>query len=292
VSYARPMTTFKSVLQAQFDSIDDLKKLPLRFNNRNFNLGDIAHIERGYQDPPAPKVRHNGKEVIALGISMARGGDIIALGKDLALASQKLRETLPTGIELAQVQDQPKSVSRSVHEFIQTLAEALIIVLAVSFLALGIHTKPWRIDLRPGLVVGLSIPTVLAITFLIMERWGIDLHKISLGSLIIALGLLVDDAIIVVEMTVRKLEEGYDRLTASIHAYTTTAMPMLTGTLITATGFLPIGLANSAVGEYTFAIFAVTLDRADCLVVCVRLFCAVFGLSLIKRASKRHSRTY
>ncbi|MDO9180740.1 MAG: efflux RND transporter permease subunit [Agitococcus sp.] len=262
VEYAGVLRTPNDDIQiritGQFDSIDDLKKLPLRFNNRNFNLGDIAHIERGYQDPPAPKVRHNGKEVIALGISMARGGDIIALGKDLALASQKLRETLPAGIELAQVQDQPKSVSRSVHEFIQTLAEALIIVLAVSFLALGIHTKPWRIDLRPGLVVGLSIPTVLAITFLIMERWGIDLHKISLGSLIIALGLLVDDAIIVVEMTVRKLEEGYDRLTASIHAYTTTAMPMLTGTLITATGFLPIGLANSAVGEYTFAIFAVT----------------------------------
>lgn len=262
VEYAGVLRTPNDDIQiritGQFDSIDDLKKLPLRFNNRNFNLGDIAHIERGYQDPPAPKVRHNGKEVIALGISMARGGDIIALGKDLALASQKLRETLPAGIELAQVQDQPKSVSRSVHEFIQTLAEALVIVLAVSFLALGIHTKPWRIDLRPGLVVGLSIPTVLAITFLIMERWGIDLHKISLGSLIIALGLLVDDAIIVVEMTVRKLEEGYDRLSASIHAYTTTAMPMLTGTLITATGFLPIGLANSAVGEYTFAIFAVT----------------------------------
>ena len=262
VEYAGVLRTPNDDIQiritGQFDSIDDLKKLPLRFNNRNFNLGDIAHIERGYQDPPAPKVRHNGKEVIALGISMARGGDIITLGKDLALASQKLRETLPAGIELTQVQDQPKSVSRSVHEFIQTLAEALIIVLAVSFLALGIHTKPWRIDLRPGLVVGLSIPTVLAITFLIMERWGIDLHKISLGSLIIALGLLVDDAIIVVEMTVRKLEEGYDRLTASIHAYTTTAMPMLTGTLITAAGFLPIGLANSAVGEYTFAIFAVT----------------------------------
>jgi multidrug efflux pump len=128
----------------------------------------------------------------------------------------------------------------------------------VSFLALGLHTKPWRIDMRPGLVVGLSIPAVLAITFLIMERWGIDLHKISLGSLIIALGLLVDDAIIIVEMMVRKLEEGYDRLSASIYAYQTTAMPMLTGTLITAAGFLPIGLANSAVGEYTFAIFAVT----------------------------------
>jgi len=262
VEYAGVLRTPNDDIQiritGQFNSVEELKKLPLRFNNRSFNLGDIAHIERGYQDPPAPKVRYNGHEVIGLGISMARGGDIIALGKDLALASEKLRANLPAGIELNQVQDQPKSVSGSVKEFIRTLAEALVIVLVVSFLALGIHTKPWRIDLRPGLVVGLSIPTVLAITFLIMERWGIDLHKISLGSLIIALGLLVDDAIIIVEMMVRKLEEGYDKLSASIYAYSNTAMPMLTGTLITATGFLPIGLANSAVGEYTFAIFAVT----------------------------------
>ncbi|MBK6758662.1 MAG: efflux RND transporter permease subunit [Moraxellaceae bacterium] len=245
-------------LTGQFNNVDDLKSLPLRFNNRHFNLGDIATIQRGYQDPAAPKMRLNGHEVIGLGISMTKGGDIIALGKDLQLASQKLRESLPAGIELQQVQDQPSSVNRSVNEFVKTLAEALVIVLVVSFLALGLHRKPWRVDMRPGLVVGLSIPAVLAITFLIMNKWGIGLHKISLGSLIIALGLLVDDAIIIVEMMVRKLEEGYDRLSASIYAYQTTAMPMLTGTLITAAGFLPIGLANSAVGEYTFAIFAVT----------------------------------
>jgi multidrug efflux pump len=245
-------------ITGQLDAVEDLRALPLRFNGRTFRLGDIARIERGYQDPPAPKVRHDGREVIALGISMARGGDIIKLGENLAVASEKLRKDLPAGIELAQVQDQPKSVSRSVHEFLKVLAEALVIVLGVSFLALGLHANPWRIDMRPGLVVALSIPLVLAITFLVMERWNIDLHKISLGSLIIALGLLVDDAIIIVEMMVRKLEEGYDRLKASTYAYTATAMPMLTGTLITAAGFLPIGLANSAVGEYTFAIFAVT----------------------------------
>ncbi|HEX5361480.1 MAG TPA: efflux RND transporter permease subunit, partial [Fluviicoccus sp.] len=204
------------------------------------------------------RMRQNGHEVIGIGISMAKGGDIIQLGKNLSIASDKLRADLPAGIELTQVQDQPKSVASSVREFLRVLAEALVIVLAVSFVALGIHTKPFRIDMRPGLVVALSIPSVLAITFLIMERWGIDLHKISLGSLIIALGLLVDDAIIIVEMMVRKLEEGYDRLKASTFAYDTTAMPMLTGTLITAAGFLPIGLANSATGEYTFAIFAVT----------------------------------
>lgn len=253
-----PLDDIQIRLTGQFTNVDDLKNLPLRFNNRSFLLGDISTIQRGYQDPAAPKMRLNGHEVIGLGISMTKGGDIITLGKDLQLASQKLRDSLPAGIELQQVQDQPSSVNRSVQEFIRTLAEALVIVLVVSFLALGLHTKPLRVDMRPGLVVGLSIPLVLAITFLIMDRWGIDLHKISLGSLIIALGLLVDDAIIIVEMMVRKLEEGYDRLSASIYAYQTTAMPMLTGTLITAAGFLPIGLANSAVGEYTFAIFAVT----------------------------------
>ncbi|MFN3587711.1 MAG: efflux RND transporter permease subunit, partial [Moraxellaceae bacterium] len=245
-------------IAGQFDAVEDLRALPLRFGGRSFRLGDIATVSRGYQDPPAPKVRYNGREVIALGISMAKGGDIIALGENLAVASQRLRASLPAGIELTQIQDQPKAVSQSVQEFLRVLAEALIIVLLVSFLSLGLHRNPLRIDMRPGLVVALSIPSVLAITFLVMARWKIDLHKISLGSLIIALGLLVDDAIIMVEMMVRKLEEGYDRLKASTYAYTATAMPMLTGTLITAAGFLPIGLAKSAVGEYTFAIFAVT----------------------------------
>jgi multidrug efflux pump subunit AcrB len=245
-------------IAGQFTSIDALRQLPLQFNGRTFRLGDIAHVERAYQDPPAPKVLHNGKEVIAIGISMAKGGDIIQLGKQLKLASARLHASLPVGIEMEQVEDQPSVVSGSVHEFLRTLSEALIIVLAVSFLSLGLHRKPLRIDIRPGLVVALSIPTVLAITFLVMKQTHIDLHKISLGSLIIALGLLVDDAIIIVEMMVRKLEEGYDRLSASTYAYTATAMPMLTGTLITAAGFLPIGLAESAVGEYTFAIFAVT----------------------------------
>jgi multidrug efflux pump subunit AcrB len=189
---------------------------------------------------------------------MAKGGDIIKLGENLKKATVDLRQRLPAGIELEQMQDQPAAVSQSVHEFLRVLAEALIIVLGVSFLALGLHKNPWRIDTRPGLVVALSIPTVLAATFLVMNWADIDLHKISLGSLIIALGLLVDDAIIIIEMTVRKMEEGLDRLRASTYAFSATAMPMLTGTLITAAGFLPIGLANSAVGEYTFAIFGVT----------------------------------
>ncbi|MGH8810080.1 MAG: efflux RND transporter permease subunit, partial [Noviherbaspirillum sp.] len=153
--------------------------------------------------------------------------------------------------------NQPKAVASSVNEFLRTLAEAVLIVLAVSFLALGLHTKPFRLDVWPGLVVALTIPLVLAVTFLFMRVFDIDLHKISLGALIIALGLLVDDAIIAVEMMVRKMEEGFSRFDAATFAYTSTAMPMLTGTLITAAGFLPIGLAKSVAGEYTFSMFSV-----------------------------------
>ncbi len=169
--------------------------------------------------------------------------------------------------ELCAVQDQPKAVANSVNEFVRVLIEAVAVVMAVSFLALGLHTRPgatrwWQrttIDVRPGLVVAITIPLVLGLTFLAMWYWGIGLHKISLGSLIIALGLLVDDAIIAVEMMVRKMEEGYNKVRAATFAYEVTAMPMLTGTLITAAGFLPIGIARSMTGEYTFAIFAVTV---------------------------------
>jgi multidrug efflux pump len=248
----------------QFNSVDELKRLPIRTVNAStglastIKLADIADIRRGYVDPPAVKVRHQGHEVIALGVSMAKGGDIIRLGKLLKGAIAEIQADLPVGITLVQIQDQPQAVSRSVGEFVGVLIEAVLIVLAVSFISLGLHTKPLRIDIWPGLVVGITIPLVLAITFVTMFYWGVGLHKISLGSLIIALGLLVDDAIIAVEMMVRKLEEGYDKHRAATFAYEVTAMPMLTGTLITAAGFLPIGLAKSVTGEYTFAIFAVT----------------------------------
>jgi multidrug efflux pump subunit AcrB len=242
----------------QFASPDELKAFAIRANGATIKLGDIADIRRAYIDPPQVKVRHQGKEVIALGISMAKGGDIIEMGKALKVAVEAIRADLPAGIEMQQFQDQSAVVSRSVNEFVGTLIEAVLIVLAVSFISLGLHFKPFRIDWRPGLVVGITIPLVLAITFVTMYYWGVGLHKISLGSLIIALGLLVDDAIIAVEMMVRKLEEGYDKVRAATFAYEATAMPMLTGTLITAVGFLPIGIARSTVGEYTFAIFAVT----------------------------------
>ncbi|SHG94622.1 efflux RND transporter permease subunit [Massilia sp. CF038] len=238
-------------------TVKDLENLELRANGTTFRLGDFAAIKREYQDPPGDKMRFNGKEVIGLGVSMEKGGNIINMGKGLDETVAKIRSQLPVGIELARVSDQPRAVTASVSEFIHTLIEAIAIVLIVSFLALGLHTKPLRLDVRPGLVVALTIPLVLAITFLFMSMLSIDLHKISLGALIIALGLLVDDAIIAVEMMVRKMEEGMSRFEAATFAYTSTAMPMLTGTLITAAGFLPIGLAKSAAGEYTFSMFSV-----------------------------------
>jgi multidrug efflux pump len=238
-------------------SVKDFENLELRANGISFRLGDFATVKREFKDPPQDKMRFNGKEVIGLGISMEKGGNIIEMGKNLQKTVDNVKAKLPVGIEFERVSDQPKAVSSSVNEFLKVLAEAVLIVLAVSFVALGLHTKPLRLDIRPGLVVGLTIPLVLAVTFLFMHIFSIDLHKISLGALIIALGLLVDDAIIAVEMMVRKMEEGFSRFDAATFAYTSTAMPMLTGTLITAAGFLPIGLAQSAAGEYTFSMFSV-----------------------------------
>ena len=255
-------------IAGQFDALDQLRVMPVRApNGVILHLGDISEITRGYEDPASVKVRHDGREVIALGISMTKGGDIVGLGKALRAKVAQIALALPVGVELVNIQDQPKAVTDSVNEFIAVLIEAVVVVLAVSFISLGLHkreneTKWWRrwyIDPRPGLVVAVTIPLVLTATFLAMWYWGVGLHKVSLGSLIIALGLLVDDAIIAVEMMVRKLEEGYDKLRSATFAYDITAKPMLTGTLITAAGFLPIGMAKSMTGEYTFAIFAVTV---------------------------------
>jgi multidrug efflux pump subunit AcrB len=263
-----PLDQVQVRVAGQFQVVEDLRAMPIRGASGNMlRLGDIAEIRRGYADPTTVKVRHEGSEVIALGVSMTKGGDIIRLGKALHAATSDVEKTLPAGVVLENVQDQPRSVANSVNEFVKVLIEAVAIVLAVSFVSLGMHKRPgqnpwwkrWYIDPRPGLVVAITIPLVLAVTFLAMWYWGIGLHKVSLGSLIIALGLLVDDAIIAVEMMVLKLEEGYDKMRAATFAYELTAMPMLTGTLITAVGFLPIGIARSAVGEYAFAIFAVTV---------------------------------
>ncbi len=258
-----PLDVLQVRIGGQFETEAQLRAMPIRGSSgQQVKLGDIATVSRGYVDPATVKVHHQGKPVIALGVSMAKGGDIIALGKALQVATVRIEKTLPAGVSLLQVQDQPKAVEKSVGEFVKVLIEAVLIVLLVSFVALGLHKGGrygWYVDMRPGWVVAITIPLVLAMTFLAMNYWGIGLHKISLGSLIIALGLLVDDAIIAVEMMVRKMEEGYDRVRAATFAYEVTAMPMLTGTLITAAGFLPIGMAKSTVGEYTFAIFAVTV---------------------------------
>ena len=291
-----PLDVVQVRVAGQFEAVEQLRAMPIRGSSGNqFRLGDLADIKRGYVDPPSVKVRHQGKEVIALGVAMTKGGDIIALGKALNTLSATVTKSLPAGIRLVQIQDQPKAVSTSVNEFVQVLIEAVVIVLAVSFISLGFHQRPdgpngplvwWKryyIDVRPGLVVGITIPLVLSVTFLAMLYFGIGLHKISLGSLIIALGLLVDDAIIAVEMMVRKMEEGYDKVRAATFAYEITAMPMLTGTLITAAGFLPIGLAKSVTGEYTYAIFAVTVIALVLSWIVSVYFVPYLGTLLLKK---------
>lgn len=232
----------------RFKTIEDIANTPLKVGNKTVKLAEVAEIRRGYQDPPADTFRYQGQPALGIGVSMRAGGDIIQLGKDLEVAMQRIQSQLPVGIDLHTVNNQPAAVKRSVSEFLNTVFEAVVIVLAVSFLSLG---------LRAGAVVALSIPLVLAGVFFCMYLFGIGLHKISLGSLILALGLLVDDAIIAIEMMALKLEEGFDRVKAASFAYSTTAFPMLTGTLVTIAGFLPIATAASATGEYTRSIFQV-----------------------------------
>ncbi|HEY5929166.1 MAG TPA: efflux RND transporter permease subunit [Burkholderiales bacterium] len=259
-------------ISGSFDSVESIREIGIQANGRLFRLGDIARVYRGYTDPPVQKVRYMGQEAVGLAVSMAKGGDIIQLGKDLGAEFDRIKRDLPVGVEIHQYSNQPEVVSRSVDEFMKTLLEAVVIVLAVSFFSLGFRT---------GLVVALSIPLVLGVTFLMMKLYGIDLQRISLGALIIALGLLVDDAIISVEMMATKMEQGLDRVKAASFAYTSTAFPMLTGTLITAAGFMPVGFAKSSAGEYTFSIFAVvTIALLVSWVVAV-LFTPYLGYKLL-----------
>ena len=233
----------------QLDSADALGDTLLRIDNQSFRLGDIATIRRGYDDPPGPQMRFMARPVLGVGVSMQPGGDVIALGKALERETALLRQRLPAGLMLAEVTSMPRAVSHSVDDFLESVAEAVGIVLLVSLLSLG---------LRTGMVVVISIPFVLAATALFMDMLGIGLDKVSLGTLILGLGLLVDDAIIAVEMMSVKLEQGWNRMRAAAFAYTSTAFPMLTGTLVTVAGFLPIALAKSSTGEYTRSIFQVS----------------------------------
>ncbi len=236
-------------VSGRYDTLDDLRDLRLRANAQDFKLGDVANIYRGYEEPPHDRVRYQGKETLLLGVSMKDGGDVIGLGHDLDQVIARVQSQLTVGLELNPVTLQPKIVANSVNDFVHSLIEALVIVLSVSLISLG-----WR----SGIVVAITIPIVLASTFLVMYIYGIGLHKISLGALILALGLLVDDAIIAVEMMASKMEQGWDRVKAASFAYTSTAMPMLTGTLVTVSGFLPIATAASSTGEYTRSIFQVS----------------------------------
>lgn len=256
-----------------------LSELSIQANGRLIRLGDIADIKRDYADPPSPRLRYNGQESIGLAISMAKGGNMIELGKQLEATMKRLKADMPVGIEVLQVADQPTVVQRSISEFMKVLLEAVVIVLGVSFLSLG---------LRSGMVVMLCIPLVLAITFVCMQIFGIDFHRISLGALIISLGLLVDDAIIAVEMMQVKMEQGFDRFRAASFAYTSTAFPMLTGTLITAAGFVPVGFAKSSAGEYTFSIFAVvTISLLVSWVVAV-IFTPFIGYTILPTPKAGH----
>jgi multidrug efflux pump len=266
-------------VSGEFTSEDSLKSINLRANNRFFRLGDIATVKRAYVDPAQPMFRFKGQPAIGLAIAMTTGGDVLTLGRNVKERIAELSRDIPVGVDLHLVSDQPHVVKEAVGEFTKSLMEAIAIVLAVSFLALG-----WR----PGIVVAIAIPLVLAITFVIMKLTGISLQRISLGALIIALGLLVDDAMIAVEMMITKMEEGYDRIKAATFAYTSTAFPMLTGTLVTIVGFVPVGFAQSGAGEYVFSLFAVVGIALIVSWLVAVLFTPLTGVLILPQKLERH----
>ena len=264
------------------DGAKAVAETPVEANGRVFRLGDIAAVSHGYVDPPDFQVQQEGKPAIGIGVVMAKGANILELGPAVSSATADFMASVPRGFELEQIADQPAVVEHAVGEFVHSFIEALAIVLFVSFLALG-----WR----TGIVVALSVPLVLAIVFLVMNAMGLDLHRITLGALIIALGLLVDDAIIAVEMMVVKMEQGWDRIRAASFAWESTAFPMLTGTLVTAAGFLPIGFANSSVGEYAGGIFwvvAISLVASWLVAVVFTPYIGVNLLSSLQRRGSKH----
>ncbi|MEG0246157.1 MAG: efflux RND transporter permease subunit [Pseudomonas sp.] len=278
--FETPSERLQLRVSGRFDSVEQIRQFPIRVGDRTFRIGDVAEVHRGFNDPPAPRMRFMGEDAIGLAVSMKDGGDILVLGKALEGEFERLAHNLPAGMELRKVSDQPAAVKAGVGEFVQVLVEALIIVLLVSFFSLG---------LRTGLVVALAIPLVLAMTFAAMHYFGIGLHKISLGALVLALGLLVDDAIIAVEMMAIKMEQGYDRFKAASYAWSSTAFPMLTGTLITAAGFLPIATAASSTGEYTRSIFQVVTIALLTSWVAAVVFVPYLGERLLPDLAKLHA---
>lgn len=263
----------------QFSSEDSLREVNLRVNNRFFRLSDIATITRGYEDPPSALFRFNGQPAIGLAIGMKQGSNLLEFGAAVEKKIETLSEELPVGVDVHLVSDQPKVVEEAVSGFTRALFEAVAIVLIVSFVSLG---------LRAGLVVALSIPLTLGITFVFMYYDGISLQRVSLGALIIALGLLVDDAMIAVEMMVARLEAGDTLRKAATYVYTSTAFPMLTGTLVTVAGFIPIGLNNSAAGEFTFSLFVVIAISLVVSWVVAVVFTPLLGVTILPKSMKQH----
>lgn len=256
-----------------FEDVEAIRNLPINANGRVFRLGDIATVERRYTEPSDPKMYYNGKPAVGIALSMKTGGNILTLGDNLEKLQASVKQDLPAGMEIHQVSDQPKVVKDSISDFVNTLREAIIIVLVVSFISLG---------LRTGLVVAFCIPLVLTGVFCVMEIAGIDLHKVSLGALIIALGLLVDDAIIAVEMMSVQLEKGLDRLSAACYAFKATAKPMLTGTLVTCAGFIPVAFADGAASEFCKSLFPVILAALLLSWIVSVMVAPLFGYYLIK----------
>jgi multidrug efflux pump subunit AcrB len=263
----------------ELKGVDAIAAVPVEAGGKVFRLGDIAHVYAGFEDPPNFLARYKGQPAIVVGAVMAKGGNVLKFGDAVNEAIAEFRAKTPLGVEIDQIADQPKVVEGAVGEFTRSFIEALAIVLGVSFLSLG---------LRTGIVVALSVPLVLSVVFIFMNLMGIDLQRISLGALIIGLGLLVDDAIIAVEMMMVKMEQGYDRMKAASFAWESTAFPMLTGTLITAAGFLPVGFANSAVGEYTGSMFWVLLIALAASWVVAVTFTPYLGVKLLPDFGKLH----
>ncbi|PKQ40465.1 MULTISPECIES: efflux RND transporter permease subunit [Pseudomonas] len=278
--FETPSERIQLRVTGRFESVEEIRDFPIRVADRTFRIADVAEVKRGFNDPPAPRMRFMGEDALGIAVSMKDGGDILVLGKALEDEFARLQQTLPLGMELRKVSDQPAAVKTGVGEFVKVLVEALVIVLAVSFFSLG---------LRTGLVVALVIPLVLAMTFAAMYYLGIGLHKISLGALVLGLGLLVDDAIIAVEMMAIKMEQGYDRFKAASFAWTSTAFPMLTGTLITAAGFLPIATAQSGTGEYTRSIFQVVAISLIASWIAAVMFVPYLGDKLLPDLAKLHA---
>lgn len=278
--FETPSDRIQLRVTGRFESVKEIRDFPIRVGDRTFRIGDVAEVHRGFNDPPAPRMRFMGEDAIGLTVSMKAGGDILVLGQALETEFARMQETLPAGMQLRKVSDQPAAVKTGVGEFVQVLVEALAIVMLVCFFSLG---------LRIGLVVALTIPLVLAMTFTTMYYLGIGLHKISLGALVLALGLLVDDAIIAIEMMAIKMEQGFDRLKAASFAWTSTAFPMLTGTLITAAGFLPIATAQSGTGEYTRSIFQVVSIALMASWIAAVIFVPYIGARLLPDLAKLHA---